>query len=272
MNSRLQFPLSTDQLELLHAFAEAQGLMELAEILHKDQSVVSRNLQKLAESAPVIEKINRRWQITELGREINRETTAFHKLLSQKLATTKSAPVFNVATTALVLVNTQKALEDSPHNAEVIANIAQLIARAHAIGLSIMHVRHLSTNPQSPLFKDDVGASYISALAPHSGDLEFSKDKASILSSAGCNEALAGFQSVILAGFTGSDCIEASARDLSTAGFETWVVGDASASLDLIGPDGKLHKAERVHRLAMANIHAYSAKVISTSLCLDMQK
>jgi hypothetical protein len=50
------------------------------------------------------------------------------------------------------------------------------------------------------------------------------------------------------------------------------VVGDASASLDLLGPDGKLHKAERVHRLAMANIHAYSAKVISTSQCLDMQK
>lgn len=272
MNSRLQFPLTTDQLELLHAFAESQGLMELAEMLHKDQSVVSRNLQKLAESAPVIEKVNRRWQITELGREINRETTAFHQLLSQKLTVTKSAHVFNVATTALVLVNTQKALEDSPHNAEVIASIAQLIARARVIGLRIIHVRHLSPNPQSPLFKDSPGAGHISALAPLTGDLEFTKDKASILSSMACNEALASFQSVILAGFTGSDCIEASARDLSTAGFETWVVGDASASLDLVGPDGKLHKAERVHRLAMANIHAYSAKVISTSQCLDMQK
>ena len=85
---RLQFPLTTDQLELLHAFAQAQGLMELSEMLHKDQSVVSRNLQKLAESAPVIEKVNRRWQITEMGREINHETIAFHKILSQKLSLT----------------------------------------------------------------------------------------------------------------------------------------------------------------------------------------
>jgi nicotinamidase-related amidase len=272
MSMRLQFPLTTDQLELLHAFAQAQGLMELSEMLHKDQSVVSRNLQKLAESAPVIEKVNRRWQITEMGREINHETIAFHKILSQKLSLTKLAPVFQIATTALVLVNTQKALEDGPHNAEVIANIAQLIARARMIGLTIIHVRHLSPNSQSPLYVNAPGAGFISTLAPLQGDLEFSKDKASILISKACNEALADFQSFILAGFTGSDCIEASARDLYSGGFETWVVGDASARLDLLGPDGKLHKAERVHRLAMANIHAYSAKVISTSQCLDMQR
>jgi hypothetical protein len=34
---------------------------------------------------------------------------------------------------------------------------------------------------------------------------------------------------------------------------------------DVRGPDGKLLKAERIHRLTLANINAFYAKVINTA-------
>ncbi len=44
---RKKFPLDSNQLELLLAFHTAGSLSELANLMHKDISVVSRGLQKL---------------------------------------------------------------------------------------------------------------------------------------------------------------------------------------------------------------------------------
>ncbi len=48
-------------------------------------------------------------------------------------------------------------------------------------------------------------------------------------------------------------------------GFESYVVGDATAMFDVRSPDGKLLRADRVHRLTLVNINAFYAKVIHTS-------
>lgn len=69
--SRLQFPISSEQLELLIEFGKCNSLSTLADIFGKDPSVISRNLQRLAEDAPVITKANGRWQITQLGKELS---------------------------------------------------------------------------------------------------------------------------------------------------------------------------------------------------------
>ena len=47
---RARFPLSSDQLELLLAFEAARSPAHLVEIVRRDGSVVSRNLQRLAET------------------------------------------------------------------------------------------------------------------------------------------------------------------------------------------------------------------------------
>lgn len=69
---------------------------------------------------------------------------------------------------------------------------------------------------------------------------------------------------IILVGFTANECIDSTARDASALGFETYVVGDATAMFDVRDTNGKLLKAERVHRLPLANINALYAKVIQT--------
>src|SRR5438067_1225973 len=66
------FLLDSSQCELLLAFEESKSLSELATRLARDISVISRQLQRLAETAPVIEKSQGRWRTTELGRQVNR--------------------------------------------------------------------------------------------------------------------------------------------------------------------------------------------------------
>ncbi len=69
---------------------------------------------------------------------------------------------------------------------------------------------------------------------------------------------------IILVGFTANECIDATARDASEKDFSTFVVGDATATFDLIDSSNKLVKAERIQKLTLANINAFYAKVIST--------
>jgi hypothetical protein len=49
---RERFPINSDQMELLLAFEVAGNLENLADLMAKDQSVISRNLQRLANEIP----------------------------------------------------------------------------------------------------------------------------------------------------------------------------------------------------------------------------
>lgn len=46
-------------------------LQELSEKMRKDPSVISRDLKRISEKAPVIEKVNGRWVLTELGLQLS---------------------------------------------------------------------------------------------------------------------------------------------------------------------------------------------------------
>jgi DNA-binding transcriptional LysR family regulator len=56
--------------ELLCAFEAAPSLSALAALMDRDASVVSRQLQRVAQAAPVLRKHQGRWQLSTLGRKI----------------------------------------------------------------------------------------------------------------------------------------------------------------------------------------------------------
>lgn len=70
----LTFGLSSDHCELLLAFEETGSLSALATLVGRDISVVSRQLQKIAQTLPVLEKIQGKWRLTPLGRQVNQWT------------------------------------------------------------------------------------------------------------------------------------------------------------------------------------------------------
>lgn len=256
------------------AFERCPGLSDLARYLAKDPSVISRNLQRLAESQPVIQKLKGRWALTPLGINVIDRTRAFvgdlNAWMPQTPETLKKVLTPLTERAALVVINAQKGLlqptANQRNNLEAETNIAILLRHWREAMRPVIHVRHSSSLPTSSFFKDSPGFSFISTCMPVAGELIFEKTQSSAFSGTVLAQALAEHEidTLFLTGFTANECIDATARHASEYGFATHVVGDASASFDVTGPDGTLHPAERIHRLVLANMHAFFAKVVLT--------
>lgn len=66
-----KFALQTDESEILLFLETSTNLREVAELLGKDVSVISRRLQNIAEKTPFIIKQDRQWKLTTAGRKYN---------------------------------------------------------------------------------------------------------------------------------------------------------------------------------------------------------
>lgn len=271
---RLQFPLTSDQLELLLAFEEAKGLAHLAELMAKDASVVSRNLQRVAEDLPVLEKVNGRWKLTALGIELNLQTRAY--LQAQKALISKATPQispkrFELSDRAvLIVINAQNGLfhdaTEKRNNEGAEKNILRLLSLWRSKQREVIHVKHVSDNPESRFFRGSNGSDFLSSVTPTSGEDVIEKTKSSAFTQTELTETLNRLvaSEVVLVGFTANDCIDATARNAAELGFTAVVVSDATATFDLRESTGRLVKADRIHKLTLLNIHSFSANVLST--------
>ena len=271
---RLRFTLTSDQLELLMAFENSLGLNSLAEMMAKDPSVVSRNLQRIAEEYPVLKKVKGRWELTPLGVQINEQTRSYlakhTELLSQATGSEKTKATI-ADRSILIIINAQNGLLDATqvgrNNSEAEKNISQLLSFWRSKNRKVIHVKHVSDSPSSSFFRNSSGCEFLESLAPQNNEKIVEKTKSSAFVDTDLESLLSKEEGVniILAGFTANECIDATARDAVSLGFESYVVGDATAMFDVRDTNGKLLKAEKLHRLTLANINALYAKVIQTS-------
>lgn len=275
--TRTRFLLSSDQLELLLAFEESKGLGDLAETMAKDPSVVSRGLQKIAESYPVLAKVRGRWELTPLGRELNalsKELASKHQALLNSFIK-KDPPVDNFRDSVLIVINAQCGLLDATqlgrNNSDAENNISKLLSHWRNKKCRVIHVRHTSDNPSSIFYKFSKGCDFLPGLNPLGEELVIDKINASAFDKTNLQDILSSIEpaNVVLVGFTANECIDATARDASSLGFSTIVVGDATAMFDTKTLDGKLVRADRLHRLTLINLNAFYARVIGTSSILS---
>ena len=68
------FALESDEAMLLLEYEKSQSVSQVAKVFNRDPSVVSRNLKKLAQKIPVLERSQGKWIVTELGRKFNNWT------------------------------------------------------------------------------------------------------------------------------------------------------------------------------------------------------
>lgn len=276
--SALRFPISSDQLELLLAFEECKGLSHLSELVGRDPSVVSRNLQRIAENHPLLVKVRNRWDLTPLGRQVAAQTREYVRLLQSELkqedASSEAREDYQSETAVLIIINAQKGLlspaQGPRNNEQAESNIASLLQQWRSKEMPIIHVRHVSENPDSLFYRNSTGSEFLPELAPRGSEIVVEKSKASAFVNSTLSELLEqnGYETLILTGFTANECIDATAKQACDLGFTTYVVGDATATFELSGPDGKVYKAERVHQLVLANLHALFAKVITSAALL----
>lgn len=277
--NRLKFTLNSDQLELLLAFENAKGLGHLAELMAKDPSVVSRNLQRIAEDYPVLIKIKGRWEITPLGVQINQQTRSYledqEKLISIAIERKKPKSLIFGDSSILIVINAQNGLFDETqedrNNSEAETNISRLLSFWRSKKRKVIHVKHVSDNPKSIFFKNSEGCNFLKIAEPIADEIVIEKTKSSAFADTDLINVLnkESCTNVILVGFTANECIDATAKDATALGFDTFVSSDATATFDLRDSTGKLVKADRIHKLTLLNINAFSAKVVSTNEILS---
>lgn len=268
-----RFPLSSDQLELLLQFEATASLGDLARQVRRDPSVVSRNLQRLAQDAPVLAKQEGRWRITPAGREINSRTRVFLAEIA-KLASAIPRVDAIPERAALMIVNAQQAFVSSARGAmspvAAPANMVAILAAWRRRGWPILHARHLSSVATSAFHPGAASAAFIKELAPGSGEIVIAKSTASAFNGtalAGHLE-LDGIESLVLIGYTANVCVDATAQSARDLGYATFVVSDATAMFDIVGPDGKVFEATRTQEALMANLHATGVTIVQTDVAL----
>ena len=177
-------------------------------------------------------------------------------------------------TTALLLIDVQRAWDDpawgirSTPGAE--ANVARLLAAFRAAGRPVLHVRHASGNPASPLHPDQPGHAFKPEAQPLPGEPIFTKSVHAAFLGTGLEDHLRahGITHLVIAGITTHLCISSTARLGSNLGFAVTVVSDASSALSLDDGEGGRIPAETAHRVALAELRGQFAEVRTTEAVL----
>jgi nicotinamidase-related amidase len=173
--------------------------------------------------------------------------------------------------TTLLVVDLQQGFDapgwgrrNNPHLEE---RAAELLRVWRGTGRPVVHVRHMSTDPSSPLRPGQPGNAFKPETVPVAGEAVIEKrvNSAFIGTSLEADLRRDGCRGLIIVGLTTNHCVSTTARMAGNLGFVTCVVSDATAAFDRVGPDGTEHRAEQVHAMALSDLHGEFATVVDTA-------
>jgi nicotinamidase-related amidase len=177
--------------------------------------------------------------------------------------------------TALLVIDVQRGFDDpcwGPRNNPAMeSRLTELLAAWRARRRPVLHARHMSTVPGSPLRPGQRGNDFKVEAKPRPGEPVVEKNVNSCFIGTTLDEDLrrAGIAGLVLAGLTTNHCVSTTARMAGNLGYTTWVVSDACATFDRIGPDGVLYPADLVHGSALSDLHGEFATVVPARMLID---
>ena len=158
--------------------------------------------------------------------------------------------------TALLVIDVHRGCDEAGaimgrgrrNNPAMEENIGRLEEAWRASGRPIMRVQHDSRWPGAPTHYSAFVGTYLEA------------------------ELLRrGVGTLVLTGLATDRCVSTTARLAANFGFATYVVADATATFDRLGPppDGRRHAAEDVHAVALAELNGEFALIVDTASVLE---
>jgi nicotinamidase-related amidase len=179
------------------------------------------------------------------------------------------------ANTALLVIDVQQGLDDPRcgrrNNPGAERNIAALLAAWRRTRRPVIHVQHMSRDPESPLRPDRPGNAFKPEAAPEAGEPVFRKTVNSAFIGTALEAHLRGqgIDTLVLAGLTTDQCVSSTTRMAANLGFTAIVVSDGTATFERTGPDGEHYTAEAMHRHELASLHEEFATIRRTGEVLE---
>ena len=158
------------------------------------------------------------------------------------------------------------------NNPDAEKNMQALLAAFRSAGRRVAFTVHDSREANSPLkLSLDTGAQ-LPGLEPAANDIVVVKDVNSGFIGTPLEIQLrrAGIQRLVVAGFFTNICVETTVRMAGNLSFDTYLVEDACATTNRIGPDGIDHDPELVHQMSVASLHGEFCTAISSENALAL--
>lgn len=149
--------------------------------------------------------------------------------------------------------------------------IATLQQHWRNLGWPLVHIRHVSRQPDSVFAPGQSGALFQPELQPLAHEYVLEKN----VTDAFCHSALErwlhvrGIRQLVIVGVASENSVEATARTASNLGFGTLVVHDACYTFDKTDFAGNPRSADEVHDMAMANLRDEYAEVVSCTSVVE---
>ena len=181
-------------------------------------------------------------------------------------------------TPALLLIDLQKGFEDLNYwgghrnNPQAEEKAAQLLRFWRQHQLPVFHIKHNSTNPASPLVKGQIGNEIKDLVRPAAHEPIIEKNVNSAFIGTDLQERLdqKGIKHLVIAGLVTDHCVSTTVRMAGNLGYDAFLVADATATFDRVGPNRKKYPAEMVHEMELASLYGEFANVVETDALLSM--
>jgi nicotinamidase-related amidase len=171
---------------------------------------------------------------------------------------------------ALIVIDVQRAFDNPAwgerNNLGAEANIAALLEAWRSTGRPLFHIQHRSQRPASLFRPDAPGFPFKPQAEPLAGEPVLSKSVNSAFIGTDLEQRLrdAGIATVVICGITTDHCVSTSTRMAGNLGFEAFIVSDATATFERVGPDARHYTAQQMHDTALASLHGEFATVVDT--------
>jgi Amidases related to nicotinamidase len=173
--------------------------------------------------------------------------------------------------TALILIDIQTGFNDpvwgARNNPDAEANAGRLLIHARATGWTVIHIRHVSKTPGSPL--SGTGLTFKPEVTPKPGEaiLEKSVNSAFIRTDLESRLTALGETDLVICGLTTPHCVSTTTRMAANLGFSVTLAYDAcaafAANADTAWAALPAMNAEEIHNSAISHLHGEFASARS---------